>query len=156
MLKIRLRRVGRKKQPSYRVVIAESTAPRDGKFVEVIGFYNPRTEPETFTLKEERALHWLSVGAQPTDAVARLFNTHGTADRFERLKAGEALETLVAEAAVEEETAKPAAPVKVEAESEPELEPEVEDEPEIEETPEAEETEAAEAPEVEEPASEAE
>jgi small subunit ribosomal protein S16 len=98
MLRIRLRRVGKKKQPSYRVVIAESTAPRDGKFVEVIGFYNPRTEPETFQLHEDRALHWLSVGAQPSEPVARLFNTHGTAERFERLKAGESLEVLVEEA----------------------------------------------------------
>ncbi|MFP4343595.1 MAG: 30S ribosomal protein S16 [Anaerolineales bacterium] len=103
MLRIRLRRVGRKKQPSYRVVIAESTAPRDGKFVEVIGFYNPRTEPETFQLQEDRALHWLSVGAQPSEAVARLFRTHGTLERFERLKAGESVDVLVeeAEAAVE-------------------------------------------------------
>ena len=62
MLRIRLRRVGAKKQPSYRIVVAEKSAPRDGKFVEVIGFYNPRTEPETVNIEEERALHWLSVG----------------------------------------------------------------------------------------------
>lgn len=98
MLRIRLRRVGAKKQPSYRIVIAEKSAPRDGKFVEVIGFYNPRTEPETVRIEEERALHWLSVGAQPSDSVARILKTHGTMDRFERLKGGEALETLVAEA----------------------------------------------------------
>jgi len=98
MLRIRLRRVGAKKQPSYRIVVAEKTAPRDGKFVEVIGFYNPRTEPETVTIKEERAMHWLSVGAQPSDAVARIFKTHGTMERFERLRAGESLSALVAEA----------------------------------------------------------
>jgi len=56
MLRIRLRRVGAKKQPSYRIVIAEQTAPRNGKFLEVVGFYNPRTEPETVTIKEELAL----------------------------------------------------------------------------------------------------
>jgi small subunit ribosomal protein S16 len=98
MLRIRLRRVGAKKQPSYRIVVAEKTAPRDGKFVEVVGFYNPRTEPETVTIKEERVMHWLSVGAQPSDAVARIFKTHGTMGRYERLRAGESLSVLVAEA----------------------------------------------------------
>jgi small subunit ribosomal protein S16 len=98
MLKIRLRRVGAKKQPSYRIVIAESTAPRDGKFVESIGIYNPRTDPETVRIQEERALHWLSVGAQPTESVARIFRTHGTMDRFERLRGGEPVSALVAEA----------------------------------------------------------
>lgn len=98
MLKIRLRRVGRRKQPSYRIVVAESSSPRDGRFVEVIGFYNPRTQPETVRVKEDRALHWLSVGAQPTDAVAHMFKKRGTLERFARLKAGEPLETLVEEA----------------------------------------------------------
>ncbi len=98
MLKIRLRRVGKKKQPSYRIVVAESTAPRDGRFVEIIGVYNPRTEPETVKIEEDRALHWLDVGAQPTESVARIFRTHGTMARFERLRAGESLESLVAEA----------------------------------------------------------
>ncbi len=98
MLRIRLRRVGRKKQPSYRIVVAESTAPRDGKFVEVVGFYNPRTQPETITVKEERVLYWLSVGAQPSESTARLLKKIGTLDRFARLKAGEPMEALVAEA----------------------------------------------------------
>ena len=98
MVKIRLRRVGAKKQPSYRVVVADSRAPRDGRFIEVIGFYNPRTEPETVKIQEDRALHWLNVGAQPTDAVARLLKKLGTMARFERLKQGEPLEALVAEA----------------------------------------------------------
>ena len=98
MLRIRLRRVGMKKQPSYRVVIAESTAPRDGKFVEVVGFYNPRTQPETIEVKEERVLHWLKVGAQPSESTARLLKKIGTLDRFARLKAGESLEVLVGEA----------------------------------------------------------
>ena len=98
MVKIRLRRVGAKKQPSYRVVVADSRSPRDGRFIEIIGFHNPRTEPETITIQEDRALHWLSVGAQPTEAVHRLLRKLGTLDRFERLKQGEPLEALVAEA----------------------------------------------------------
>jgi small subunit ribosomal protein S16 len=98
MVKIRLRRVGAKKQPSYRVVVTDSRAPRDGRFIEAIGFHNPRTEPETVQIKEDRALHWLSVGAQPTEAVARLLDKQGTMARFERLKQGESMEVLVAEA----------------------------------------------------------
>lgn len=98
MLKLRLRRVGSKGQPSYRIVVAESTAPRDGKFIEVVGFYNPRTQPETITVKEARVLYWLSVGAQPTDSLTRLLNKCGTMARFARLKAGEPLEALAAEA----------------------------------------------------------
>ncbi len=102
MVKIRLRRMGKKKQPTYRVVVADSRAPRDGRFIESIGFYNPRTEPPTVYIKEERALYWLSQGAQPTEAVARLLKNKGTLDRFARLKAGEDLETLLAEVAAEE------------------------------------------------------
>ncbi len=98
MVKIRLRRVGKKKQPSYRIVVADSRAPRDGRFIEIIGFYNPRTEPETIQIKEDRALYWLSVGAQPTEPVERLLKKMGTLDRFARLKAGEPLEALLAEA----------------------------------------------------------
>ncbi len=98
MVKIRLRRVGAKKQASYRVVVADSRAPRDGRFIERIGIYNPRTDPETVRIKEDRALYWLSVGAQPTDAVARLLKNQGTLARLERLKQGESLEALVAEA----------------------------------------------------------
>ncbi len=72
MVRIRLRRQGAKKQPTYRVVVADREAPRDGRFIEVIGFYNPRTDPETVELDVERAAYWLSVGAQPSEAVARL------------------------------------------------------------------------------------
>ena len=98
MLRLRLRRVGRKKQPSYRIVVAESTSPRDDKSVETVGFYNPRTEPETLQLLEERALYWLSVGAQPSESVARLLKNNGTLERLARLRAGESLEALAAEA----------------------------------------------------------
>ncbi|MBN1976173.1 MAG: 30S ribosomal protein S16 [Anaerolineae bacterium] len=98
MVKLRLRRVGAKRQASYRIVATDSRAPRDGRFIEAIGFYNPRTEPETVQLKEDRALYWLSVGAQSTDAVTRLLKKMGTLDRYERLKKGESIEALVAEA----------------------------------------------------------
>jgi small subunit ribosomal protein S16 len=102
MVKIRLRRMGKRKQPNYRVVVADSRAPRDGRFIETIGFYNPRTEPPTVQIREPRALYWLSQGAQPTEAVARLLRNKGTLDRFSRLKEGEDLESLLAEVAVEE------------------------------------------------------
>ncbi len=78
MLKIRLRRTGAKKQASYRVVVAESTSPRDGKFVEILGHYNPRTDPPTLVIKdEERLFYWLSVGAQPTDSMKRILVSKG-------------------------------------------------------------------------------
>jgi len=77
MLKIRLRRTGAKKQPSYRVVVAESTAPRDGTFLEILGHYNPLTDPATFLVKEDRVREWIQRGAQPTDRVARLLSKQG-------------------------------------------------------------------------------
>jgi small subunit ribosomal protein S16 len=72
MVKIRLARKGRKKRPFYRVVAADSRAPRDGRFIEILGTYNPMTSPSTVTLKRERIDYWLSVGAQPSDTVKRL------------------------------------------------------------------------------------
>lgn len=83
MVKIRLRRVGPKKQPSYRIVVADSRSPRDGRFIENIGHYNPRTEPMTVEIDEERARYWLGVGAQPTEAVARLLHKKGILESFE-------------------------------------------------------------------------
>ena len=77
MLRIRLRRTGKKKQPYYRVVVADQRAPRDGDFIEVIGHYNPRTQPSTIDLKEERVKHWLSVGAQPSETVHRVLHKAG-------------------------------------------------------------------------------
>jgi small subunit ribosomal protein S16 len=77
LLKIRLRRTGAKKQPSYRVVVAESTSPRDGTFLEILGHYNPLTEPTTFVVKEERVREWLAQGAQPTERVQRLLTARG-------------------------------------------------------------------------------
>ncbi len=97
MLRIRLSRRGKKRQPHYRVVVADVTAKRDGRFVENIGYYNPLTDPQTVNIKEDRALYWLSVGAQPSDAVRRFLDTQGTLDRLKRLHKGESLEALVAE-----------------------------------------------------------
>ena len=81
MLKIRLRRTGARHQPSYRVVVADSRAARDGAFVDYLGHYNPRTEPPTVVIDEDKALKWLRQGAQPSDAVRQLLNTLGTLDR---------------------------------------------------------------------------
>jgi small subunit ribosomal protein S16 len=97
MVRIRLRRVGAKKQPHYRVVVADQRSPRDGRHIETIGYYNPRTEPETVNIKEERALFWLSQGARPSDVVRRMLEQQGTLDRLTRLQAGEPMEALLAE-----------------------------------------------------------
>lgn len=98
MVRIRLRRVGAKKQPSYRLVAADSETPRDGRSLEVLGFYNPRTQPATITLVEDRIYDWMSKGAQPSDSALQLFRSAGLLDRYARFKAGEAVETLMAEA----------------------------------------------------------
>lgn len=90
MVKIRLRRVGAKNQPSYRLVVADSRAPRDGAFIETVGFYNPRTEPETLQINEERVLYWLSVGAQPSESAARLLERTGILAKFAQMKSGQA------------------------------------------------------------------
>jgi small subunit ribosomal protein S16 len=105
MVRIRLRRVGAKKQPSYRVVVADSESPRDGRFIETIGFYNPRTDPPTVEIEAERALHWLQHGAQPSEAVARMLRNLGIMDKLARLKAGADMETLLAELAEEKAAA---------------------------------------------------
>jgi len=72
MVRIRLRRTGAKKQASYRIVVADQRSPRDGKFIEILGWYNPRTNPPSFEINKERANYWLNQGAQPSEAVARL------------------------------------------------------------------------------------
>jgi small subunit ribosomal protein S16 len=90
--------MGLKNQPSYRIVVADKESPRDGRFLEIIGFYNPRTEPATITVKEDRAYHWLGNGAQPSESVAQLFKVSGTAERFERFKKGEDSAKLAEEA----------------------------------------------------------
>ncbi len=98
MLRIRLRREGAKAQPVYRIVVAEREHPRDGRFIEIVGEYNPRTEPTYVKVDEARALHHLNNGAQPSEAVERLLKSTGTLERLERLRKGEPLETLVTEA----------------------------------------------------------
>ena len=107
MVRIRLRRVGIKGQPCYRIVVADQRNARDGRFIEIIGFHNPRTEPPTDELDEARALYWLSVGAQPSDAVKPILRRTGTQERYERLRKGESVETLVAEAQAAKEAAGP-------------------------------------------------
>ena len=109
MVRIRLRRVGGKKQPSYRIVAADKESPRDGRFLEILGFYNPRTEPPTIQLKEDRIYDWMSKGAQLSESVEKIFRSAGLSDRYERFKAGEILETLMAEAvsAEQERTGSP-------------------------------------------------
>jgi small subunit ribosomal protein S16 len=82
MVKIRLRRVGTRNKPMYRVVVADVRSPRDGDFIEIIGHYNPRTEPETFVVEEEKALKWLRFGAKPTDTALRLLSKAGVMDKF--------------------------------------------------------------------------
>ena len=98
MVRIRLRRVGGRGQPSFRVVAADKESPRDGRFLEVLGFYNPRTEPATIQLKEDRIFDWISKGAQPSESVLQIFKVTGTMNRFDRFKQGEDLEILLEEA----------------------------------------------------------
>jgi len=86
MVKIRLRRVGAKNKPSYRLVVADSRAPRDGAFISIIGHYNPLTDPETVVIDEEKALTWLRQGAQPTATVARLLSKVGLLEKFKEAK----------------------------------------------------------------------
>ncbi|HEX8806144.1 MAG TPA: 30S ribosomal protein S16 [Candidatus Aquilonibacter sp.] len=81
MVKIRLRRMGAKKQPTYRFVVADSRSPRDGRFIEILGHYNPRTEPKTLEVNAEKAKEWLAKGAQPTETVRRLFAEKGIVER---------------------------------------------------------------------------
>ena len=102
MVRIRLRRVGGKGQPSYRLVAADKEAPRDGRFIENLGFYNPRTEPATIQLKEDRIFDWMQKGAQLSDAAEKVMRSAGALDRYARFKAGEEIETLLAEASAAE------------------------------------------------------
>lgn len=97
MVRIRLRRVGLRNQPSYRIVAANSESPRDGRFLENLGHYNPRTEPYTLVVNEDKVYHWMGNGAQLSEPVERLFRNAGILDRFERFKKGEDIETLLEE-----------------------------------------------------------
>jgi len=102
VVRIRLRRMGAKKKPFYRIVVADQRSPRDGRFIENIGTYDPLTDPPTINIKSERAGHWLSVGAQPSEAVSRLLKKTGITDEQGKLKE---VEADAAEAAAEPEAA---------------------------------------------------
>ncbi|MDH2908983.1 MAG: 30S ribosomal protein S16 [Candidatus Eremiobacteraeota bacterium] len=80
MVKIRLRRMGAKKQPTYRFIVADSRSPRDGKFIEILGHYNPRTEPKTVEIDEAKVKEWMGKGAQPSETVRRLLSARGIMD----------------------------------------------------------------------------
>ncbi len=81
-VRIRLRRIGKKKQPQYRLIVADSSSPRDGRFIESIGRYNPRVEPAQLSVDEERALWWLRQGAQPSDTALSLLKQSGVWETF--------------------------------------------------------------------------
>ena len=98
MVRIRLRRVGMRHQPSYRIVVADKESPRDGRFLEIVGTYNPTTDPFTIEVKEDRVFEWMKTGAVPSESVTRIFTKVGLIERFERFKKGEAIETLLVEA----------------------------------------------------------
>ena len=111
MVRIRLRRMGAKKKPFYRIVVADKRSPRDGRFIETIGTYDPLTNPTTVEIKLDRAAHWLSVGAQPSEAVERLLRKAGLIDEnskpvplasSEEELVADVVEAVVEEAVVEE------------------------------------------------------
>ncbi|TDX51966.1 30S ribosomal protein S16 [Orenia marismortui] len=85
-VKIRLRRMGSKRNPFYRLVVADSRKPRDGRFIEELGYYNPTTDPETVKLDEESALKWLSNGAQPSNTVRNILSRQGIMKKFDEMK----------------------------------------------------------------------
>ncbi len=85
-VKLRLRRMGAKKQPFYRIVAADSKSPRDGRFIEIVGTYNPLTEPAEIKINEELAMKWLNNGAEPTETVRNLFKKVGIIEKFHNEK----------------------------------------------------------------------
>ncbi|MEH7122883.1 30S ribosomal protein S16 [Bacillus sp. JJ1503] len=87
-VKIRLKRMGAKKSPFYRIVVADSRSPRDGRFIETVGTYNPVTEPAIVDINEELALKWLQTGAKPSDTVRNLFSKQGIMEKFHNAKNG--------------------------------------------------------------------
>jgi small subunit ribosomal protein S16 len=96
-VRLRLRRMGKKKQPIYKVVAADSRSPRDGKFLEAVGIYNPLTKPHTVDLKEERVFYWLDKGAQPTDTVKSLLRQNGITLKREMMRKGKSEEEINSE-----------------------------------------------------------
>lgn len=103
-VKIRMKRIGAKKKPFYRIVVADSRAPRDGRFIEEIGYYNPISNPKVFKVDAEKAMKWIQTGAKPTETVARLFKVYNVADDAKNVKEEvKAEETKVEEVVVENE-----------------------------------------------------
>lgn len=88
MVRIRLLRTGKRKQPSYRLVVADQRSPRDGRFVEILGHYNPLTNPSQISIDEARALHWLSQGAQPSESATALLKRKGIWQKHKQAKSG--------------------------------------------------------------------
>lgn len=91
-VKIRLKRIGAKKSPFYRIVVADSRAARNGRFIEELGYYNPLTEPKTVKIDNDRAQNWLNNGAKPTDSVNRLFEANGVYEQEEQIEQEESTE----------------------------------------------------------------
>ena len=151
MIRIRLARVGKKGRPSYRIVVADINAPRDGSYLEWIGNYDPMHNPPAVTLKTERAAHWLSMGAIPSDAVARIMDANGLMERTptqktatkksgeEESSAPAAVAAPAPEAAANEAPEAEAAPAETPVEEAPAEEEALAEEPTAEEEPEAEE-----------------
>lgn len=104
-VRLRLMRVGKKKQPSYRVVAADARSPRDGRFIEIVGTYNPRSEPSEISIDNAKAVHWLNHGAQPSDRVKKLLEVSGAWSAFEAGTSVEELEAVAAKAAEAEAVA---------------------------------------------------
>ena len=151
MIRIRLARVGKKGRPSYRIVVADINAPRDGSYLEWIGNYDPMHNPPAVTLKTERAAHWLSMGAIPSDAVARIMDANGLMERTptqktatkksgeEESSAPAAVAAPAPESAADAAPEEGAAPVEAPVEEAPAEEEALAEEPAAEEEPEAEE-----------------
>lgn len=105
-VKIRLRRMGAKKKPFYRVVVADSRTPRDGRFIELLGYYDPRAEPRVIKIDEERAIFWLKRGAQPTDTAAALLKKEGILGKYQAQKTGQPVAEVVPEVVEEKKPRK--------------------------------------------------
>ena len=123
-VKLRLMRVGKTKQPTYRVVAADARSPRDGRFIEIVGTYQPRHDPSTILIDDEKALKWLREGAQPTETVEKLLKINGTWEQFKpgtsdipRTKPLPKKAAPVAEAPAAEAAPEPTAPEAPDAES---------------------------------------
>ena len=154
MLRIRLSRVGKKGHPSYRIVVADVDAPRDGAYLEWIGNYDPMANPPAINLKEDRAQHWLSLGASPSDAVMRILDKNGLLERTPKQRTRTRGDAATATAAPVAAAAPPAPPPAAAAVDEPVVDDAPAEEAPVDEAP-AEESPEAEAPAEEPPADEA-